>query len=42
MSPRFYLFLAKNIIKRHKGKIGARSKGKDKGSVFWFELPVIN
>lgn len=34
------LFLAKNIIEKHNGKIGVRSKGKDRGSVFWFELPV--
>ena len=32
------LFLAKSIIDKHNGKIGVRSEGKGKGSVFWFEL----
>jgi signal transduction histidine kinase len=33
------LYLAKQIIVRHRGKIYAKSKGKNKGSVFFFELP---
>lgn len=35
------LFLAKSIIEKHNGKIGLRSGGKEKGSIFWFELPAI-
>ncbi len=34
------LFLAKSIIEKHNGKIGLRSEGKDKGSIFWFSLPI--
>lgn len=34
------LFIAKNIIKRHHGKIKAESKGENRGSIFWFTLPV--
>lgn len=34
------LFLAKNIIERHKGSIGVRSE-REKGSLFWFELPIL-
>lgn len=33
------LYLAKMIIKRHKGKIYAKSHGKNKGSTFFIELP---
>lgn len=35
------LFLAKSIIEKHDGKIGVRSGGRGKGSIFWFELPAI-
>jgi len=35
------LFLAKSIIEKHHGKIGVRSEGKGKGSVFWFSLPIV-
>lgn len=35
------LFLAKSIIDKHGGKIGARSEGKGKGSIFWFSLKAI-
>ena len=33
------LYLSKIIIARHHGKIYARSKGRDKGSAFFIELP---
>ena len=33
------LAMSKNIIKKHKGKIGVESDGKGKGSTFWFEIP---
>ena len=36
------LYLSKQIIKRHGGKIYAKSKGKDMGSTFFVELPFIN
>lgn len=32
------LFLAKEIIKQHNGKIGVESRGLDMGSSFWFKL----
>lgn len=35
------LFLAKGIIKQHKGNIGVSSKGLGKGSTFWFTIPYI-
>ena len=35
------LFLAKSIIDKHGGKIGVRSEGKGKGSIFWFELKML-
>ena len=34
------LYLSKQIIKLHGGKIYAKSKGKDKGSAFFIELPL--
>lgn len=34
------LYLAKNIIERHDGKLKVKSEGKNKGSKFLFELPV--
>ncbi len=34
------LYLSKNIIKKHKGRIYAKSKGKDLGSVFFIEFPL--
>ena len=34
------LYLSKQIIARHKGKIYAKSKGKDQGSAFFIELPI--
>ena len=33
------LAMSKNIIKKHKGKIGAESEGLKLGSTFWFEIP---
>lgn len=35
------LYLSRQIIRRHKGKIYVNSKGKDKGSTFFIELPFI-
>jgi len=34
------LFIAKEIIKRHNGSIHVESKGKDRGSRFWFLIPI--
>lgn len=34
------LSIAKNIIERHRGTLGATSEGIGKGSTFWFTLPV--
>lgn len=34
------LFIAKNIIEKHGGRIGFKSSGMDKGSEFWFKLPI--
>lgn len=34
------LYLSKQIIKRHGGKIYAKSKGKNEGAVFFIELPI--
>lgn len=34
------LYLSKNIIEKHKGCIYAKSKGKNKGTVFFVELPL--
>lgn len=36
------LYLTKKIIEKHGGKIGVRSEGEGKGSIFWFSLPIIN
>ncbi len=33
------LYLSREIIKRHKGKIYAKSKGKDRGTTFFIEIP---
>ncbi len=34
------LYLSEQIVNRHKGKIYAKSEGRDNGSVFFMELPV--
>ncbi len=34
------LAMSKNIIKKHKGKIGVESEGEGKGSTFWFTIPL--
>lgn len=34
------LYAASEIIKAHHGKVGAESAGVDKGSTFWFEIPM--
>lgn len=36
------LYLSKQIIHRHNGKIYAKSKGRNKGAVFFIELPLNN
>jgi len=36
------LYVAKQMVNLHKGKIWAKSKGKGKGSEFYFTLPVGN
>lgn len=36
------LYLSKQIINRHSGSIYAKSKGKNKGAIFFVELPFIN
>ena len=35
------LYVAKKFIERHHGNIKAESDGKDKGSVFYIELPIV-
>ena len=39
-STGFGLYIVKNIIEAHKGKVWAESEGCDKGSRFIVELPV--
>jgi len=34
------LFVAKEIVRRHGGKIGFESKWHERGSTFWFTIPV--
>jgi len=34
------LYVARRFVEMHKGKIWAESKGKDKGSTFYIELPI--
>ena len=34
------LYIAKQFVHMHKGKIWAESEGKDKGSTFFIELPM--
>ena len=34
------LFLAKNIIEKHNGKLGVRSEGDGRGSTFWFSIKI--
>ena len=35
------LFIAKSIINASKGKMGFKSQ-ENKGTTFWFELPIVN
>ena len=35
------LYVAEQAVKRQHGRIGVRSAGRGKGSVFWFELPLL-
>ena len=39
-STGFGLYIVKNIIEAHQGKVWAESEGKDKGSRFIVELPA--
>ncbi len=34
------LFIAKEIIKKHRGKVGVESSGVNRGSRFWFSVPI--
>jgi len=34
------LYIAKNIIEVHRGKIWAESEGEERGSTFYIELPL--
>ncbi len=36
------LYISKKIIKLHGGKIWVESEGRDKGSIFYFSLPIIS
>jgi signal transduction histidine kinase len=36
------LYISKKIVELHEGEIGVESEGKDKGSTFYFTLPVID
>lgn len=40
-STGYGLFIAKQIVQQHEGRIGARSDGRDKGSEFFVILPKI-
>jgi two-component system CheB/CheR fusion protein len=35
------LYVAKQAIRRQHGRIGVRSLGRGEGSVFWFDLPLV-
>ncbi|HAM88136.1 MAG: Sensor protein resE [Candidatus Falkowbacteria bacterium GW2011_GWC2_38_22] len=35
------LFVAKQMIESHKGRIWAKSNGRDKGTTFYFSLPLV-
>lgn len=35
------LYISKNIVELHGGNIWVESKGKDKGSTFYFSLPIL-
>jgi len=35
------LAMAKSIIEKHGGEIGADSEGENRGSTFWFEIPKV-
>jgi signal transduction histidine kinase len=35
------LYVAERAVKRQHGRIGVRSAGRGKGSIFWFELPLL-
>ncbi|MEN9561710.1 MAG: hypothetical protein RIQ56_983 [Candidatus Parcubacteria bacterium] len=34
------LYMAKNIVEKHRGRMGVSSPGEGKGSTFWFTLPL--
>jgi signal transduction histidine kinase len=35
------LYVAEQAVKRQHGRIGVHSAGRGKGSIFWFELPLV-
>ena len=35
------LYICKNIIEAHGGKIGAKNNNEDKGATFTFTLPIV-
>ncbi len=41
VSTGFGLYIAKSIVLEHKGRIWVESEGKDKGSQFYVEFPVV-
>ena len=40
--PGLSLYLCKKILELHDGKIWVESAGRNKGSIFYFSLPVVS